>query len=194
MDTLILNANGMPLSLVPLSVIPWTDSLRLVFLEKVRVIKSYENWTVRSQHLEIPVPSIVIMTEQVKFTKAIKYSSNNVFLRDDFTCQLQSTWRCQEAHGKVRLTDLTLDHVVPRSKGGKTSWLNCCAACKECNSQKGSDETVLPIKAPYKPNYFELLNKRKKFPIYIRDPEWAHYVDWPEDLIKVANSPDAVEK
>ena len=117
MDTLLLNADGTPLSLVPLSVVTWQVAMRLVFLEKVRVLKEYEHWTVRSQHLELKVPSIIIMTEQVKWSKQLKYSRNNVYLRDDFTCQLQTTSRCRSMEGKVKLAELTLDHVVPRSQG-----------------------------------------------------------------------------
>lgn len=190
MDTLLLNANGMPLSQIPLSVVTWQVAMRLLYTDKVKVLKAYDHWTVRSQHLEIAVPSIVIMTEQVKWSKTLKYSPSNVFLRDDFTCQLQTTWRCKEAHGKVKVSELTLDHVVPRSKGGKTNWLNCCTACKACNSEKGNDETVLPKKKPHKPTYYEILAKRKTLPIHIRDEEWRFYIDWPEHLVKVIPQPD----
>lgn len=189
MDTLILNADGTPLSHVPLSVITWQVALRLMFLDKVRVLKEYDNWKVRSQHLEMKVPSIVIMTEQVKWSKELKYSRSNVYLRDDFTCQLQTTWRCKENHGKVKLADLTLDHVVPKSQGGKTTWTNVCTSCKDCNSDKGDDHTIVPKKMPRKPTYYEILAKRKTLPIQIRDAEWAYYIDWPEHLVKVLPQP-----
>lgn len=191
MDTLLLNADGTPLSHVPLSVVTWQVAMRLVFLEKVRVLKEYDNWIVRSQHLDMKVPSIVIMTEQVKWRKDLKYSRSNVYLRDDFTCQLQTTWRCKEQGGKVKLQELTLDHVVPRSQGGKTNWTNVCTSCKECNSQKGNDEKIVPKKMPKKPTYFEILAKRKSLPIHIRDAEWAFYIDWPEHLVKVLPQPGA---
>jgi hypothetical protein len=79
--------------------------------------------------------------------------------------------------------------VVPRSRGGKTNWTNVCTSCKECNSEKGNDHTVLPKKMPKKPTYYEILAKRKKLPIHIRDEEWKFYIDWPEDLIKVMPQP-----
>jgi 5-methylcytosine-specific restriction endonuclease McrA len=189
MDTLLLNSDGMPLSQVPLSVITWTKAIYLLYLDKVRILKEYDNWTVRSQHLEMKVPSIVIMTEHVRWDRGLKYSSNNIFLRDDSTCQLQTTWRCKEQHGKVKLSELTLDHVVPRSKGGKTTWTNCCTACKECNSSKGNDETIVPKKKPYLPSYYEMLAKRKKFPIHVRDADWMHYIDWPAELVRVQPQP-----
>lgn len=194
MDTLLLNADGTPLSHVPLSVVTWQVAMRLVFLEKVRVLKEYDYWTVRSQHLELKVPSIVIMTEQVKWSKHLKYSRSNVYLRDDFTCQLQTTRRCREVGGKVKLAELTLDHVVPRSQGGKTNWTNVCTSCKDCNSEKGNDGSIVPKKMPKKPSYYEILNKRKTLPIHIRDEEWKFYIDWPEHLVKVIPQPGVNEE
>jgi 5-methylcytosine-specific restriction endonuclease McrA len=184
-DTLLLNSDGQPLSFVPLSTVTWQVAMRLLFTNKVKTLKTYDDWVVRSQHTEWQVPSIVIMTDHVKWNRGLKYSRNNVYLRDDFTCQLQTTWRCKEQHGKVKHTLLTLDHVVPRSHGGKTNWLNVCTSCKECNSEKGNDHTIVPKRKPHKPTYYEILNKRKQLPIYIRDADWAYYLDWPEHLINV---------
>lgn len=188
-DVLHLNADGQPLSLLPLSTVSWQDALRLIYLDKAQVIKEYDEWIIRSQRLTMKVPSIIISTEQVKYAKSLKYSRGNIYLRDDFTCQLQSTWRCKEAQGKVRPDLLTLDHVVPRSLGGKTNWVNCCTSCKECNSEKGNDASVVPKKKPWKPSYFEILAKRKKFPLYVRDAEWMHYITWPEELVKIQAQP-----
>jgi 5-methylcytosine-specific restriction endonuclease McrA len=185
MDTLLLNADGTPLSQVPLSTVTWQVAMRLIFLGKVRVIKEYESWVVRSQHLEMKVPSIVIMVDHVKWSRHLKYSRTNVYLRDDFTCQLQSTWRCKELSGKVKFTELTLDHVVPKSQGGKTNWTNVCTSCKDCNSQKGDNERIVPKVKPRKPSYYEILAKRKNLPIHIPDAEWAFYLDWPESMIKI---------
>lgn len=190
-DVLILNADGQPLTHVPLSVVTWQVAVRLMYLGKVKVLKNYDHWVVRSQHLELPVPSIVMMTEHVKWNRSLKYSRTNIYLRDDFTCQLQSTNRCKDLGGKVKLTELTLDHVVPRANGGKTNWLNVCTACKDCNSEKGDDYTIVPKKKPYKPTYYEMLAKRKTLPIQIRDEEWRYYVDWPDHLIKVLPQPGA---
>ncbi len=184
-DCLLLNADGMPLSLVPLSVVDWQVAMRLLFTDKVKVLKNYDDWVVRSQHLEMPVPSIIIMSEQVKWQKTLKYSKTNVFLRDDFTCQLQITSRCRDRHGKGPIDELTLDHVVPRSHGGKTAWTNVTTCCKACNGDKGSDKTIVPKKLPKKPTYYEILAKRKTLPIHIRDEEWKHYIAWPEHLVKV---------
>jgi 5-methylcytosine-specific restriction endonuclease McrA len=188
-DVLHLNADGQPLSMLPLSAIPWWDAVRLVYQEKAMVLKEYDEWIVRSQYLVMKVPSIIIASEQIKYNKQLKYSSGNIYLRDDFTCQLQTSRRCKAVKGKVAHTELTLDHVVPRSLGGKTNWINCCAACKECNSEKGNDPTVLPIVKPWKPSYFEILAKRKKFPLHVRDEAWLHYIAWPSEMTRVLKQP-----
>ena len=186
MDTLILNKDGSPLSLVPLSIVSWQVAVRLISLGKVRVLKNYDNWCVRSPSITMPVPSIVICTDYVKWTKKIKYSRSNVYLRDDYTCQLQSTSKCKQNHGKAPETELTLDHVVPRSLGGKTSWTNVVTSCQTCNSEKGNNHAIKPKKAPYKPTYYEIFAKRKKHPIRIRDPEWVLYLgDWDHSLVHV---------
>lgn len=186
MDTLLLNADGQPMSQIPLSVIPATKALHMLYLGKVRVMKDYDDWVISSQRLDIKVPSIVIMTKHVKWDRQIKYSRGNIYLRDDFTCQLQSTNRCRDAKGKGhKITELTLDHVVPRSLGGKSNWKNVCTSCKECNSTKGNDAKIVPKKMPHKPTYYEILAKRKTLPLYIREEEWKFYIDWPEDLIHV---------
>lgn len=185
-DVLILNADGRPLSENPLSVIPWTKAVQQVFLDKVKVIKEYDDWVIHSQHMEMKVPSIVIRTNQVKWSKQLKYSRGNVYLRDDHTCQLQITGKCRDAKGRGhKVQDLTIDHVLPSSKGGKTDWKNVCTACKACNSEKGNDESIVPRKKPHVPTYYEILAKRRNMPMHIRDVEWKHYIDWPEDLFRL---------
>lgn len=184
-DVLVLNANGLPLSQIPLSVINWTVAMRLVFTDKVNILKNYDDWVVRSQYLEMKVPSIIIMSEQVKHAKSVNYNRTNIYLRDDFTCQLQITNQCREKYGKHNVDDLTLDHIRPKSLGGTTSWTNVCTCCKACNGEKGADASIIPKKLPKKPSYYEILAKRKTLPIHIKDEEWKYYIQWPEHLIKV---------
>jgi len=176
-STLILNKDGNPLSIIPLSVVDWQTAIKLLTLDKVKVLKNHENWVVRSPSVEMSVPSIVICTDYIKWPRRIKYSRTNVYLRDDFTCQL--------CGAKPPIQLLTLDHVIPRSKGGKTNWFNVITACRKCNGEKGNDHTVLPSKMPYKPTYYEILAKRRKHPIHIRDMDWIYYLgDWDPKMIR----------
>ena len=174
-DTLILNKDGQPLSLMPLSVVPWQTAIRLLTLDKVRVLKDHDDWVVRSPSTELAVPSVVLTTTYIKWNRNVKYNRTNVLLRDKFTCQY-----CMK---KFPVHNLTIDHVIPRSHGGKTSWKNVTTACKTCNFNKGNDASIIPKKTPHRPSYYELVARRRKFPVKIRDEFWKGFIDWPEDLI-----------
>ncbi len=171
MDTLILNKDGSPLSMLPLSVVSWKVAIRLVTLEKVIVLKDHDDWVVRSPHAEWPVPSVVLTTEYVKWSKQVKYNRNNVFLRDNYTCQY-----CNTQMNKI---NLTIDHVLPRSLGGGTSWENVTTACMKCNSAKGNNKKIVPKVKPRKPTYYELIAKEQDKLLTVRDLSWLNYVSWP---------------
>lgn len=179
-DTLILNQDANPLSVVPMSIVDWKSAVRLVVTDKVSVVKSYDNWTVRSPSMEMAVPSIIMTTQFIKWKRRVKYNRENIYLRDDYTCQY-----CLD---KPPTNKLTLDHVVPRKHGGKTTWDNMVASCILCNTRKGHNKNIVPKKMPYRPNYYELLKKRQKYPIRIRDPEWKFYLaGWPDELLILTN-------
>ena len=175
-DTLILNADGNPLSVVPLSVVSWQTAIRLAYQEKVRVLHSYDGWEVHSPSCTWKVPSVVMCTEYIKWNRVVKYNRTNILLRDMFTCQL-----CGD---KPPSSQLTLDHVVPRVHGGKTNWTNIITACKPCNHNKGSNKRIKPRVMPTKPNYYELCAKRMRFPITVRDEAWLQFLAWNSDLVE----------
>tara|TARA_Y100000592_G_scaffold55188_1_gene86865 strand:+ start:937 stop:1473 length:537 start_codon:yes stop_codon:yes gene_type:complete len=176
-DTLILNSNGLPLSLLPISAVNWHLSIKLLVLDKFKVIDEYENWTVHSPSMKMQVPSVMMATKYLHLARHPRFSRNNVYLRDLFTCQYCG---CEHHH-----ENLTLDHVLPRSKGGKSAWENIVTACFECNISKGDDK-IVPMISPYRPDYWELANKRSKFPLKIAHESWKKYIKWDENLINVA--------
>jgi 5-methylcytosine-specific restriction endonuclease McrA len=133
------------------------------------------------------VPSIIMMTKQVKWNKNVKYSRFNIFLRDNFLCQLQITNDCKNNNGKVKLSDLTIDHVIPKSLGGKSKWTNVCTSCIDCNAKKGNNGHILPKIVPKKPTYYEILTKKQTHEIFVKDMEWAYYISWPLDLVKISS-------
>lgn len=123
---LVLNADFRPLSYYPLSLWPWQESIKAVFLDRVNIIAEYDA-VVRSQRQAIRIPSVVVLKDFVKPQKRVAFTRFNLFLRDEFCCQYCG------ARG-----DLTFDHVVPRSRGGVTSWENVVAACSPCNLRKAN--------------------------------------------------------
>jgi 5-methylcytosine-specific restriction endonuclease McrA len=169
-DTLVLNADGAPLSLLPLSTITWQEAIRYMVLDKATVLEWHENWIVRSARWETRVPSVIIVREYTKKKSVVRYSKQNVFLRDGYTCQY-----CGDG---VNRRTATLDHVMPISKGGKSVWENAVCACGHCNSTKGHDLKMKPKTKPHKPTIWELIEKRKKMPFDLRHPSWASYISY----------------
>lgn len=174
-DVLFLNSDGQPLSVVPLSTITWQDAVCLMWKDRVDVLHEYEHWIIRSPSIELNVPAVMQSRRWINKERHIKFSRQNVLLRD------QS--RCQYCLKKIDSDDLTLDHVVPRFHGGKTAWDNIVAACHSCNIRKSHRKNVKPRNFPKKPNYYEMAAKRKKLPIVVLHPDWNFYLGWDEDLL-----------
>jgi len=167
-DTLLLNATGAPVSFLPLSTITWQDSIRYMVLDKATVLAWHDNWIVRSARWETAVPSIVILREYMKPKINIRFSKSNVFLRDNYHCAYCGC-NLEKKH-------CTLDHVLPTSLGGKTTFENCVTACGPCNASKGNNKKIVPKFKPHKPSFYELVNKRKAMPFQVRHSEWLEYL------------------
>ena len=110
---LVLNADFRPLSYFPLSLWSWQEVVKAVFLERVNIISEYEQ-VVRSPSFEMRLPSVISLKEYIPAARRPAFTRFNVFLRDRFSCQY-----CGEPSPSH---DLTFDHVVPRSRGGRTTW------------------------------------------------------------------------
>jgi 5-methylcytosine-specific restriction endonuclease McrA len=142
MRTLILN-NGYE----PLMTLPWTKAFSLVFTGKAQVIETYD-LCVRSISQVFQIPSVIRLVQRVKVWRNFaKFSRKGVFVRDDHVCQYCAI--------QFPLGELTLDHVKPKSRGGKRSWTNMVTSCQPCNSKKGDltpDESGMGLlNRPIKP-------------------------------------------
>ena len=143
LSVLELNADFMPLHLVPLSTISWQKAFKKI-VEGIAVPVAYhEGEYVRTPREKLPVPSVIIMKDYKHFNKHAKWSKYNVKLRDEFICQY-----CDK---RFSAKALTIDHVHPKSKGGKFTWENSVAACKTCNNEKKNTIDYIkrkPIREP----------------------------------------------
>ena len=74
----ILNNDGLPLNVVPLSTLSWQESIKLVYLDRAIVIASYADWVVHSPSMSFNVPSIILLNEYIKVSKSTKYSKENI--------------------------------------------------------------------------------------------------------------------
>lgn len=129
--TLCLNADYTPMSTTPLSLLRWKDAVRIVFQGRANVVSEYEHLVARSTSMAFPLPSVIALKSyQPVHRSQPALTRQNVFLRDGFRCSF-----CGELHAAERLT---LDHVVPKCKGGLTVWTNVTTACVVCNQKKGS--------------------------------------------------------
>ena len=128
MAVLVLNS-----SLQPLSVIPERRLIVLLSKQKVTFVdnnvRQLIEESIQARRLELERPVIVQLLANVRIPRmALQPTRSNILLRDEETCQY-----C----GK-RSRDLTLDHVIPRSRGGQSTWENLVASCKVCNGKKGN--------------------------------------------------------
>ena len=122
--TLLLNS-----TYEPLKVIPWQRAVTLMWLGKVEVVRSYDR-DVRSVTFKIRMPAVVRLLRFIRRKRPqVSFSRKNLFARDDNSCQY--------CGAKREPGELTYDHVVPRSLGGKTDWSNIVTSCIDCNRRKG---------------------------------------------------------
>lgn len=176
-SVLILNADYSPLQIAPLSTLNWKEAIKLVWLDQVEVIEYYDDWFVHSPSVTLQVPSVVVTKNYVKTSRSVKFNKTNLCIRDEHTCQY-----CLK---KFDSTRLTMEHVTPRSHGGKTNWGNIVMACTACNTAKGNKTHIKPVKDAKKPTIGEILTKAKKMPISIPDAKWIPFIGWPPRLVSV---------
>ncbi len=172
---LLLNADGNPLSIFPLSTISWQNAVKALWGDKVHVIKNYDNQFLRSPTVTIPFPSIVMLNTYHRQPTRAKFTRRNVYIRDNYTCQY-----CGD---NFAYNELTLDHVIPKSAGGRLTWVNTVSACGPCNVKKSNNSYPLPKKKPIIPTWHQINYSNKRHTLSIPDIAWQDYVQWPEDKL-----------
>jgi 5-methylcytosine-specific restriction endonuclease McrA len=160
----------------PIKVIPWQRAITLLFLGKVEVIEEYSH-DIRSVSLVIKVPAVVRLLRAFRrHAKPVKFSRVNIYARDHY--------RCQYCGKKAAMHELTYDHVIPRSQGGRTEWTNIVTACYECNRHKGGrtpkQAGMHLLSQPAQPNWVPAVTIR----ISTRSvPDaWRDYLYWTGEL------------
>ncbi|MFH1760535.1 MAG: HNH endonuclease [bacterium] len=133
---LVLNAN-----FKPINICSWKRALCMVYLGKaINVEESKEK--INSSYI---LPFIIKLTHYVPFSHSgVIFSRKNIYLRDNHTCQYCGSKK-----------NLTIDHIIPKSKGGTDSWENIIVCCIKCNNKKGDqlpEKSGLKLKrVPYRP-------------------------------------------
>lgn len=159
---LVLNGNYEPLAICSVE-----KAIVLMYLSKAELVSSLKHKEVRSTSVSLPFPSVIRLScyIRVPFKKVI-LSRKNILRRDGHRCQY-----C----GATSIT-LTVDHIMPKSRGGEDSWENLVSACLRCNNRKGSqtpEEAQMPLmKRPIRPNHVTFLRQ------YVGriDKDWEPYL------------------
>ena len=174
---LVLNADYQPLSYYPLSVWNWQEAIKAIFLDRVSVVAHYDR-AIRSPGFELKLPSVVALKQYIPQDRRPPFTRFNVFLRDRFSCQY-----CRQP---FPANELTFDHLIPRSRGGRTSWHNILTACTRCNLRKANrlphECGMQPITKPFVPTSHQLRANGRSFPPGYLHQSWRDYLYWDVEL------------
>ena len=159
---LILNQNYEPMSVINVK-----KAIVLLYLGKAELVVAQEGRMVRAVSMSMPFPSIVRLSVYVKIPyKKIILSRKNILRRDGHRCQF-----C----GRTDVP-LTVDHVLPVSRGGEDSWDNLVCACVDCNNKKGDrtpDEAMMSLRRkPMRPNHVTFI----RHVVGSLDERWKPYL------------------
>lgn len=160
-SSLVLNLSWLPISITSIR-----HSLKLMYLDAAHAVcpqtyavYDFNTWMERGPQgknyiqtvtHQIAIPEIVRLNQYNKVPfKELSFSKNNLYQRDNYTCQYCGIRPTRE--------DLTIDHIMPRSRGGKTNWENCVVACRRCNKMKANhllrDVKLNLLKKPTRPSW-----------------------------------------
>lgn len=155
----------------PITFINDRKAISLLFREKAEALSYWKDY-----HLGMPnhrnLPSVMrLVNWYKKVFKTVKFSRKVVFCRDN--------WSCQFCGVKLLLKDATIDHIIPKSKGGKTDWYNCVTACRICNRKKSNKllekTTMKLLSTPKPPNAHHFSFIRRSLDEW--HEEWSNYID-----------------
>ena len=173
-------------SWIPVQVATVRDALRLLFRDVARAVNpetyevmDFDSWAslrappdepvIRTVSLHVRVPEVILLWlyDGMPQREAV-FSRRNLFRRDSYTCQY-----CGKRPGSDALT---IDHVMPRSRGGRSTWENCVLACIDCNKRKRdrtpSEARLRLLTRPIKPKWHPVLS----IPVADRAESWERFV------------------
>jgi 5-methylcytosine-specific restriction endonuclease McrA len=189
--TLVLNRNWQPVNIASVAralTLVWNQSARVVDPESYQLY-DWEDWArlapqddqpfIRTVSMRLRVPEIVSLITFDRLPQSVvTFSRRNIFKRDRYTCQF--------CGNQPQPDDLTIDHVVPRSQGGQSTWENCVLACVACNHKKANRtpaQAGLRLrKAPVRPDWNPVYSQHA-----VRVESWAKFIShayWDVELNK----------
>jgi 5-methylcytosine-specific restriction endonuclease McrA len=185
--TLVLTQNFMPVSVFPDL---WTISVKVAiagYLNNTcevvefydRPIMSNKTQAIHPEKGPLFWPSVIMYKNAQNRKKIMRLTKEHLYYRDHAACVY-----CGDP---LTSSNTTMDHMVPKSKGGAKNWGNIVASCDECNKKKGAALPTgrwTPNKKPYVPTFYDLLAARKKQPLIVDDPSWLPFLPkWEAEII-----------
>jgi len=155
---------------IPIRILAWQDAIKMRYEGTAEVLAEYDD-DISSPSVTWKMPAVMRLKRMPKArARGIRFSRVNVYQRDDY--------RCQYCGARQTERDLSYDHVVPRSAGGRTDWLNIVTACKACNSRKADkscDEAgMFPLRTPRIPKSLPHVGPR--IDVTTMPEEWSGFV------------------
>ena len=183
--TLILNRNWQPVNVATVAralVLVWNEAARVVDPETIQLF-TWVDWSkvaprdgdafIQAVRLRLRVPEVIVLAEYDRLpSAAVSFSRRNVFKRDH--------WACQYCGVQPGGEELTIDHVLPRSQGGTSTWDNCVLSCIDCNKRKadrtpqqaGMTLRKAPVRPMWKPLYARHAMRIESWSKFISETYW----------------------
>ncbi len=139
--------------------------------ELSQAVEQNDNRFIHTPSFRLLVPDVILLTGFSRMPpRTVKFNRRNIYMRDHYTCQYCGIRPHKE--------ELTIDHIIPKSKGGKSTWENVVLACQKCNTKKGSyslkDCGMKLLREPKRPHWLATLRNTLKDPAR---PIWQKFVD-----------------
>ena len=155
-----------------LSIISWKKAIKLIVKGKAESIETKTKININGGMNAFSLSTIIRLVVDIPWRahkSRMKFSRRNIMIRDSHKCQY-----CEKRLGK---SNHTIDHVVPRARGGQTTYTNCVACCRDCNNRKGDrrlEESGMDLKiTPKRPGFMVLY---KHYLTEYSPEEWADYI------------------
>lgn len=168
--TLVLNKDYQPYNLFPLQTIEASEAIKRVINGTCLVVTEYDR-LIKTPNHKINWPSIVVTCDYVKLERIAILRKESLFYRDGKKCAY-----CLQA---LKESESTMDHVIPKGRGGRHIWENIVISCSDCNHKKAMNlpnNNWKPKTIPYKPTYGQLIKIRKNYPIKVYHESWIDFI------------------
>jgi len=199
--TLVLNRNWQPVGMATVArsltlvvserarIVDPTNFQQYTWSDWSKLIPTDDEPFVQGVKFRLRVPEVITLTEYDRVpTKSVTFSRRNIYKRDRFTCQYCGRQgrslslnhhdvisETNSRHASLSMEELTIDHVMPRSRGGTSTWENCVLACLDCNKRKANRtpaEAHMPLrKEPARPTWRPLYARHD-----VRIESWSKFL------------------